>query len=620
MLVTLDNVAFGYGDNLIFEDVNFALNEGERIGLIGANGEGKTTLIKLILGELYLDKGDINKKNGLKIGYLEQNRGYESGNTVYAEMLEIFKEELSAVDRLSTLSDELSKTPYPSHEYDVISAKIESLNKFLSAKDCFDVEVRIKTVLNGMGFSGMYKRIIDTLSGGEKTRLKLARLLLESPDLLILDEPTNHLDISTLFWLEDYLQSFKGAIFVVSHDRYFLDRTVSRILEIENKRILSFSGNYSKYKILKAERNERMLKEYEAQQEERTKLQTYVDKNIVRATTAKSAQSRVKQLEKMVLLEKPFTPPKPPTYKFRYEVKPYENVLDIDGLNLERGGKVLISDGKLSVKRSDKLALIGENGTGKSTLLKEILKGNKAISVGRFVKFAYYDQEACNLDAENSVLDELWGRHLGFTQTEARSALARCGLFAEDMQKKVGSLSGGERAKLALCILECEHGNVLLLDEPTNHLDLPAREGLEAALKKFDGTLIFVSHDRYFISALAGKIAEIENCKLNFYDGGYEYFNAEKKRLSEIKNVQPQAHNGFHRSGKERAEEERNKQKIKALESRIAELENSEMQINARLADPEVTANYLKVNELVAQLEGIKLQLDKLYNEYGEML
>ncbi len=620
MLVTLDNVAFGYNDNLILNDVSFVINDGERIGLIGANGEGKTTLIKLILGELYADFGELNKKSGLKIGYLEQNGGYESGNTVYGEMLAVFREELSAVDRLSALSAELSGAVFPSREYDVLAAKIENLNKYISAKDCFDVEVRIKTVLNGLGFSDMYERIIDTLSGGEKTRLKLARLLLEKPDLLILDEPTNHLDITTLFWLEEYLQSFKGAIFVVSHDRYFLDRTVSRILEIENKHLLSFSGNYSKYKILKAERYERLLKEYEAQQEEIKKLQTYVDKNIVRATTAKSAQSRVKQLEKMTLLEKPYIPQKPPVFRFTYELKPYENILDIDGLNLERGGKVLIRNGKLSVRRGDRIALTGENGTGKSTLLKEIVQGNNSVKTGRFVKFAIYDQEANNLDGSNTVLEELWQRHVGLTQTEARGALARCGLFAEDMQKKVNSLSGGERAKLALCVLECEKGNVLLLDEPTNHLDLPAREGLETALKKFDGTLIFVSHDRYFISALADKIAEIENCSINFFDGGYAAFNDEKKKKSEVKNIQPQVRNAYHRSGKERAEAERNKQKIKALESRIAELENSEKQINLQLADPEIISDYLKVNELVARLEGIKLQLDKLYNEYGEMI
>ena len=622
MLVTLDDVAFSYGDNLIFEKVSFAVNESERVGLIGANGEGKTTLIKLILGELEGDKGAIARKNGLKIGYLEQNGGYESGNSIYSEMLEIFNEELGAVEKLSQLSVELSHTPYPSHDYDVLSAKIESLNKFISAHDCFNVEVKIKTVLNGMSFANMYERVIDTLSGGEKTRLKLARLLLEDPDLLILDEPTNHLDIATLFWLEDYLQSFKGAILVVSHDRYFLDRTVTRVLEIENKCLTSFAGNYSKYKVLKAERYARQLKEYEAQQEERAKLQDYVDRNIVRATTAKSAQSRVKQLERMEILEKPFTPPKPPTFRFEYEVSPYEQVLDISGLNLERGGKKLIVNGNLSVKRGEKVAIVGENGTGKSTLLKEILHGNPSIRVGRFVKFALYDQESANLDGETTVLSELWERHVGYTQTEARSALAGCGLFAEDMQKQVKSLSGGERAKLALCVLECERGHVLLLDEPTNHLDLPAREGLEEALKKFDGTLIFVSHDRYFISALADKVAEIECGKLQLFDGGYESYNAEKKRLNEIKNSeQPvERKTSYHRSGKERAEEERKRQRLKKLEADIAEYERAEQEINEMLSNPEIASDYIKVNELLKKLEGIKLQLDIFYNEYGDMI
>ena len=435
MLITLDGVAFSYGGNLIFEDVSFAVNEGERIGLIGANGEGKTTLIKLILGELSSDRGSILKKNGIKIGYLEQNGGYSSGNTVYAEMRAIFKEELSAVEKLSSYSEQLAQIR-DEREYNVLSAKIESLNKFLAARDCSDVDVKIKTVLNGMGFGGMYDRIIDTMSGGEKTRLKLARLLLEAPDLLILDEPTNHLDIATLYWLEEYLQTFKGGIFVVSHDRYFLDRIVTRTLEIENKKLLSFAGNYSKYKILKAELFERRLKEYEAQQEERQKLRDYVDRNIVRATTAKSAQSRVKQLERMEILEKPYVPPKPPRFKFGYDAQPYERVLEIKNLSLKIGEKILITDGGVEVKRGDKLALIGENGTGKSTLLKAILKGeNSSISVGRFVKFAFYDQEGLNLNPANTVLSELWERHVGYTQTEARSALARKSSFGRGAGK-----------------------------------------------------------------------------------------------------------------------------------------------------------------------------------------
>ena len=628
MLITLDNVAFGYDDNLIFNNVNFAVNEGERVGLIGANGEGKTTLIKLILGELEADEGSVLKKNGIKIGYLEQNGGYTSGNTVYAEMLEIFREELSAVEKLSILSEQLA-TAENEKEYNVLSSRIQSLNNFLSARDCFDVEVKIKTVLNGMGFSAMYDRVIDTMSGGEKTRLKLARLLLEQPALLILDEPTNHLDITTLFWLEDYLRTFKGGIFVVSHDRYFLDRTVTRILEIENKKVTSFSGNYSKYKILKAELYARQLKEYDAQQEERAKLQDYVDRNIVRAITAKSAQSRVKQLERMEILEKPYLPPKPPQFRFEYEIQPYENVLEVKNLNLERGGKKLIEVGNLNVKRGERLALVGENGTGKSTLLKEILSGNPAITVGRFVKPAYYDQETANLNAENTVLAELWERHVGYTQTEARSALARCGLYAEDITKKVSSLSGGERAKLALCVLECERGNLLLMDEPTNHLDLPAREGLEKSLKEYDGTLIFVSHDRYFIAALADSVAEIEEQKLTRYEGGYESFNEQKRilreRLKEKETAEKYAEREkeravSYRSKKERAEEERKKQLIKKLEAGIAENEKREQEINDLLAQPEVAADYVRVNELLKQLEGIKLQIDNLYKQYESVI
>lgn len=620
MLITLDGVAFSYGGNLIFEDVSFAVNEGERIGLIGANGEGKTTLIKLILGELSSDRGSILKKNGIKIGYLEQNGGYSSGNTVYAEMRAIFKEELSAVEKLSSYSEQLAQIR-DEREYNVLSAKIESLNKFLAARDCFDVDVKIKTVLNGMGFGGMYDRIIDTMSGGEKTRLKLARLLLEAPDLLILDEPTNHLDIATLYWLEEYLQTFKGGIFVVSHDRYFLDRIVTRTLEIENKKLLSFAGNYSKYKILKAELFERRLKEYEAQQEERQKLRDYVDRNIVRATTAKSAQSRVKQLERMEILEKPYVPPKPPRFKFGYDAQPYERVLEIKNLSLKIGEKILITDGGVEVKRGDKLALIGENGTGKSTLLKAILKGeNSSISVGRFVKFAFYDQEGLNLNPANTVLSELWERHVGYTQTEARSALARCGLYAEDMEKPVKALSGGERAKLALCILECERGNVLLLDEPTNHLDLPAREGLEAALKEFDGTVIFVSHDRYFLSAIASSVAEIEDKKLSCFAGGYEEYIAEKKRASLPEKRDEHKRESSYRSKKDRAEEEKRKQYIKALEKQISDCEKREEEINGLLADPEIASDYIRAGGLVKELEALKSQTDSLYAEYEKTI
>lgn len=630
MIITVDGAKFSYGDNLILENVSFAVNEGERVGLIGSNGEGKTTLVKLIMGELYPDSGKVIKKNGARIGYLEQNGGYLSGNTVYGEALSVFKDELAAMEKLEKLSLKLASFGSYTPEYAAVSAQIENLNAYISSHDCYSVEVKIKTVLNGMGFIGKYNQTVDTMSGGEKTRLKLARLLLEQPDLLILDEPTNHLDVSTLFWLEEYLSSFKGAILAVSHDRYFLDKLTTRILEIENKKLSSFAGNYSKYKVLKAERNARLLKEYEAQQEERAKLQDYVDRNIVRATTAKSAQSRVKQLKKMEILEKPYTPPKAPTYKFTFEHSPYENVLNINSLNLEICGKRLICGGQLQIKRGERVALTGENGTGKSTLIKEIFNGgNPQIETGRFVKLALYDQEGANLNGDNSVLAELWERHVGLTQTEVRSALARCGLFEEDMTKPVKSLSGGERAKLALCILECEHGNFLLLDEPTNHLDLPARESLEKALKDFDGTILFVSHDRYFISAIAEKVVEIEDCKLNLYDGDYAFFTEEKRRKRELiqkqeeekrQSVAKDEKQSSYRSKKERVEEERKKTAIKQIEQKICALEEEEEILNACLSDPEVASDYKKVNEILEKLQSIKLQLDGLYKDYETML
>ncbi|MDE6356393.1 MAG: ABC-F family ATP-binding cassette domain-containing protein [Clostridia bacterium] len=630
MLITFENATFSYGDNLIFKDVNFAVNEGERVGLIGANGEGKTTLIKLISGELFPDSGRVIKRNGVSIGYLEQSGGYTSGNTVYGEMLEVFKSDFAAVKKLENLSAQLAETEYNTREYAALSAQIEGLQKLIASRDSYNVEVKIKTVLNGMGFGDRYDSVIDCMSGGEKTRLKLARLLLEEPDLLILDEPTNHLDISTLFWLEEYLQSFKGAVLTVSHDRYFLDKLTTRIFELENKKLLTFSGNYSKYKILKAELNARLLKEYEAQQEERAKLQDYVDRNIVRATTAKSALSRVNRLERMEILEKPYVPKNAPHFKFGFDVKPYEKVLNIENLNLSIGGKTLISGGQLNVARGEKVALVGENGTGKTTLLKAILKGNnREIEVGRFVKFAAYDQEGANLNGENTVLAELWDRHSGLTQTEVRSLLAACGLFEEDMQKPVKSLSGGERAKLALAILESERGNVLLLDEPTNHLDLPARESLEKALKEFDGTLLFVSHDRYFISALAEKVVEIENLKLSVYEGGYGFYTEEKKRQNEAElkakeqakyAAREEEQKNSYRSRKERAEEARRKEKIKKTESDIAALEAEENKLNEELLKPENLTDYKKLNELTNKLQQIKIQLDELYNEYETLI
>ncbi len=625
MLISCENMSFGFLGETLLDSVSFALNEGERVGLIGANGEGKTTLIRLILGELEHESGVLFKKNGIRIGYLAQNGGYDSEKEVYEEMQSVFESDIRDLATLREVEKQISQTQENSVEYRALSSRYETLNKRIAARDSYHFDVRIRTVLNGMGFENVYTQRISTMSGGEKTRLKLCRLLLEEPELLILDEPTNHLDMKTLFWLEEYLSAFKGAILTVSHDRYFLDKTVTQIYEIEHKKLSVFKGNYSKYKILKAEKVARLTKEYEKQQEERAHMQDYVDRNLVRASTTKMAQSRRKALEKMDLIEKPLLPPPPPRFSFTFNEKSYEKVLEVDNLRLTVGEKVLLENASFSLTRGEKCAVVGDNGTGKSTLIKELVKNkHPAIKFGRFVKIACYDQENANLDPENTVLYELWGRHVSWDQTRVRSILAQAGLGAEDMDKKVRLLSGGERAKLALAVFECEHANTLFLDEPTNHLDLPARESLEEALRAFDGTLLFVSHDRYFIRALAGKILELENGQATCFTGSYDEFTAYKNSLEKPVQRNPapvlSEKTGNYRSKEERAAEARKRTRVNQIEKEINALEKEESEINTSLSDPEVTSNFPLLTEKCNRLEEIKTLLDQLYNEYETLM
>ena len=631
MLISSDNLSFGFNGGSLLENITFSLNEGDRVGLIGANGEGKTTLIRLILGELEPESGTLFRKNGIRIGYLAQNGGYDSYNTVFEEMRSIFATDIRAIDALRDVETKISQTDEHSNEYKTLSARYEALNKQIAARDSYNYEVKIRTVLNGMGFEKRYDQTISTMSGGEKTRLQLCRLLLEDPELLILDEPTNHLDMKTLFWLEEYLLTYKGAILTVSHDRYFLDKLVSGIYEIENKKLSVFKGNYSKYKILKAEKVAHLLKEYEKQQEERAHMQEYVDRNLVRASTTKMAQSRRNALEKMELIEKPTLPPAPPRFHFTYADKPYERVLEVENLRLLAGEKLLMENLSFSMMRGEKCAVIGDNGTGKSTLIKALVKGkDSAIRFGRFVKIACYDQENANLDPNSTVLDELWGRHISWEQTKVRSILAQAGLPAEDMDKLVKMLSGGERAKLALAVFECEGGNFLLLDEPTNHLDLSARESLEDALRAFDGTVLFVSHDRYFIRAIAGKILELENGEASSFVGTYDEYT-QKKQEMKAKNANTQIpapslstktdkkESGY-RSKEERAADARKRERIKKIETEISLLEEEDAKINEELSTSAVSSDFALLTQKCNRLEEIKNLLDALYAEYETLI
>ena len=632
MLINAIQLQFGYAEETLLENICFTLNEGDRVGLIGANGEGKTTLIRLILGELTPDKGELFKKGGIRIGYLAQNGGYDSHNTVWEEMQEIFAEDQRLIAALREVETAISATQENSDEYRRLSARYESLNRQIFARDSYQYEVKIRSVLGGMGFAEKQDQVIHTMSGGEKTRLKLCRLLLEEPELLILDEPTNHLDVKTLFWLEEYLTAYKGAIFTVSHDRYFLDKTVRQIYEIERKRLYVYKGNYTKYKILKAERVAHQMKEYEKQQVERAHLQEYVDKNLVRASTTKSAQSRRHKLEIMELIEKPALPPTPPRFTFTYSERPYEQVLSICGLQLSAGEKPLLKNAEMQITRGEKCALVGDNGTGKSTLLKAIaLAKDPAIKLGRFVKLAIYDQENANLDPNNTVLQELWERHVSWEQTKVRNILAQAKLEAEDVEKKVRMLSGGERAKLALAVFSTENGNVLLLDEPTNHLDLPARESLEEALKRFDGTVLFVSHDRYFIAALAEKIFELEGGAIHTYACGYEEYSEKKREQRALAETAKKtvaavpapikiAETPVYKSKEERKNEAKRRIRSKELETEIEALEEESEALGEALSTPEVATNFALLTEKCNRLEWVKNRLDELYAEYETLL
>ena len=629
MLISAENMSFGFEGTPLLTNIHFVLSEGDRVGLIGANGEGKSTLLRLILGELDPEQGHIFRKNSVKIGYLAQRGGYDSEKTVFEEMKEIFAPVERAVQALRETENKIALCKENSTEFTALSSKYESLNKFIAASDGYQFEVKIRSVLNGMGFEKNYDQVISTMSGGEKTRLKLARLLLEEPELLILDEPTNHLDMKTLFWLEEYLSAYKGALLTVSHDRYFLDKTVKQIYELENGNLSVFKGNYTKYKTLKAEKTARILKEYEKQQEEIAHLQDYVDKNLVRATTAKSALSRVKKLEKIERIEKPALPPTPPRFSFTYTEKPYEKVLEVHSLKLCAGEKMLLENASFCVMRGEKCAVLGDNGTGKSTLIKRIVENrDESIRLGRFVRLSYYDQENARLNLENTVLSELWERHVLWEQTKVRKVLAQVGLGEEDVFKKVSALSGGERAKLALAVFACEEGNFLVLDEPTNHLDLPARESLEDALKAFDGSVLFVSHDRYFIEALAGKIVELLGGNLTEFKGTYAEFNEKKAKEKAQKEERSFAEalekrtekTPSYRSKEERAQETKKRLRVKELESKIAELEDEEERLNQDLSTPEVSGNFPLLTEKCNRLNEVKELLEKLYEEYGELI
>ena len=637
MLISLQDIGVSFAGTTILEHITADVQEDSRIGLIGANGAGKSTLLNMITGELENEWGEIYRKPMLGVGYLHQNSGLTGENTIRREMRSVFQKVLDAKEQLDDLQLDMGQLDPQSAEYKEKAAAYDKLLSYYEVNDGYTIDVKIQSVLNGMGFRGRdLDTRISTLSGGEKTRLALCKLLLAEPELLILDEPTNHLDFKTLRWLEEHLKEYKGAVIVVSHDRYFLDEMAKEIWEVEFQSMRVFPGNYSKYKVLKADLMARWEKEYEAQQEEIADLEDYVARNLVRATTSKSAKSRVKKLERMERIERPREYNKEMSLRFTFGRDPVKEVLNAQELSLTVGEagrrKHLFDHLSFVIERGDKVAVIGENGIGKSSLLKGLL-GQLKFDSGRYkwgdeVKIGYFDQENRQLNPENTVLEELWSRYPQKTETEVRTELGRVLLQGEDVYKKVAVLSGGERAKLAFAVLMAEHKNFLMLDEPTNHLDLRSKEILEDALDEFEGTMLFVSHDRYLLRRVPDKIIEIFADHVEVFPGNYDYYMekmAEKERLAAIQasaapapEKKPSAGAASYQKGKEaRAAAAKARARVKALEKRLEELEAEIAEVEAQMTDPGL--GYEALQELCAKLEELHKEQDADMEEWVEL-
>lgn len=541
ILLQTNQVSRRFADVTLFENVSFTIQTNDRIALVGRNGAGKSTLIKQIMGEEPVSDGQISRAKDLKIGYLEQHVAIESTRTIWEEMLTTFAETLAlrnkaqqAAELLAQLADNIQ-----SNAYQTALVQYDNLQEELAQRNAYAIESEIRTVLHGFRFyEADYDTPVQTLSGGQKTRLALAQMLLKDYDLLILDEPTNHLDMEMLAWLEQYLTSYKGALLIVSHDRYFLDKVATQVIELRHQTLHTYKGNYSYYIQEKNLRLEQEMKQYEQQQATIQKLEDFVQRNIARASTTKRAQSRRKQLDKMVKLQKPKQDAKAPRIQFFANKDSGERIIEAIDLAVGYDSTPVAEHLQLDLRRQEAVAIVGPNGIGKTTFLKTLIQQLPPLAgevrIGTGVSIGYYDQSIQHLNPNLTVLDTLWQAHDTTDERIIRSILGSFLFSGETVEKKVSMLSGGEKARLSLALLATEHDNTLLLDEPTNHLDIDSKEVLEDALIDFDGTLLFVSHDRYFINRIATQVLEITPSGSTLYLGDYDYFLEKKKEQQEL--------------------------------------------------------------------------------------
>lgn len=620
MLLTIQNIQKYFGAELCLRNISCVLDAQDRAGIIGENGAGKTTLIKIITGELYPDDGIVTLAHGATVGYLEQNSVLDPACTVYREMENAFRSVLDAMDEMKRLERQMAECP-GDH---MLLERHAQLSAVVDAADGYNMDTQIKKILNGMAFPAPdYQKSVAVLSGGEHTRLCLAKLLLQKPDLLILDEPTNHLDFETMEWLESYLKTYPGAILVVSHDRYFLDAVCNRIFEIEDNTLTAYKGNYSAYLPQKEAAVALQQKQHDADMEKAAKLEDYIARNLVHASTTKMAQSRRKQLEKMEITEAPRTSHTDLKFRFTFDVTPYNEILTAKNISVTLGGKRLVEGLDLLVKRGERLVIAGPNGAGKSTLLR-VLDGKLrpqagTVRLGAGAKPSVFEQQ--QLRRGGTVISTIWDKYPKFTELEVRSHLAKLNFRGEDVFKPCSALSGGELARLRFAEILLEKPNLLFLDEPTNHLDIYTRESLGAALASYEGTLVLVTHDRYLMNSLACPILFIENGKTSLY----EDYDAMMHRgaVPPEKNIAPEktASAGKAAYGKEqrrcRAEL---RARIKALEDEMETLALRIMALEGEVNDPDILRDHTRLRDVCDELDDTRFHQDEVLAEWERLV
>lgn len=623
MLVQLKNLTKTFGSQTVLDKINLTVNEKDRLGIVGVNGAGKTTLFNIIAGaleaEAYENATDaVYVRKGLKIGYLRQVEAVESQNTLYGEIRRSFAEIDRIAAQLEALTEKISCAKPDSAEYAGLAEKFDKLSSYYQSIGGYDTEFKIRRVLNGMGFSDKSPDMkAGELSGGEKTRFALAKLLCEEPDLLLLDEPTNHLDFETRAWLEEYLSSFKGAILAVSHDRFFLDKIADGICELDNGKLKRYKGNYTEFYAQKKEETKNALKEYEKQRAQLAKMEEFVRKNLAASASVNSVGSRVKALEKAERLEKPLEEPRDVRFEFGFDAQPVKEALSVKNLSVSVGGKKLFENVDLTLFRGEKLAIVGANGVGKTSFIKALtgeIPFSGRVNWGAGVKTGYFEQECRNLVLSNTVYDEVCRHFSLLTPYDVRSLLARALIFGDDVEKRVGELSGANRSKVALAILMRKRPNVLVMDEPTNHLDYKAMEGLDKALSDFDGTLLLVSHDRFLLNRVPTRLAELTPDGFRFFSSLDAYTAKAAQKAVVFEKQRSARSESSYKADKKQGRvlrAEKNK-----LERELTAKEKEAEALAALLSSSQAMSDYKFYNETAKKLQEVQAECDALLEKW----